>query len=922
MPASGGDPVTTALRVSLAASERPGDLDKRLVASSAKVLLSHIEYESSGTYKSSILDNLKGKYIVLRTGGPIANGNTCLKPSNKKLSDEMRPEPDAVLPTPERTLFPAEKVQLGWRGTFPVGAGMYNMGNTCYLNSTLQALFHVPALVNWLQSDSGHQDKCSINGSIPCECIICAVNKTMKASHSKGAGVIKPVLIYNKLKTICKHMNQGQQEDAHEFMRYLIESMEKAYLLRYKGYKLDNYSKETTPLNQIFGGYIRSEVTCLQCRAVSTTFQHFQDLLLDIRRASTLEDALSAYFTHERLEGDDAYRCERCHRKVPANKKFSLEKPPMVLCIQLKRFSMLGAKLNKHVEFPQRLDLTRYLCPQSQYRGGQPLTYRLASLVLHMGSSVNCGHYTAIAQTSTGHWYQFDDNYVRLISPSAVLDMNAYIIIYEMDKSEANVPQTPSAVSTKPATVTSVTSQNILTNGNAGYKTNVRLISPAMIPTSVKAASQTNGLLNNHKPAAPVTSKLLPVKSPVKVIKPEAPVTTHNVSSPSPTPVKERAHSSPLPQSLVPYDPGDSTGTDSEPEGDGATRDSSSGGPGEDSPVPSPPSSSPTPPPPPITTTSSTPSPAPSPSPSRRFFIPRANWQVTEQVATRTTDTGHCTKAPLSTATSTPVAAATTAWCVSPLPSARDSTPGTPQQSQRPLSVPSQSDRQCNGSRNGSDSSPRLQRDEGRSVVAKDVANGDDRASPINRSRIPHTAVVRMPRDERSDSDNRPSNSGKGQSQMWDGAARTEITGKLKHLSHQGYAGAQVSSWSGERSYVDIELEKERDNERKRSLENLYDEELDRGRVKKIKFNNNSSSQHNSRPKYNTFQQYHNEKIHWNNSGNMYRSQNYYRSHHQHNHPQLYQQKAYFKNRGVHPFSKFNGNGRFGGSKQGCHWRR
>lgn len=71
-------------------------------------------------------------------------------------------------------------------------------------------------------------------------------------------------------------MVPGQQEDAHEFLRYLLEGMEKAYLTRREATKLDSYSKETTPINQIFGGYIRTEVKCLQCKHISTTFQHFQ----------------------------------------------------------------------------------------------------------------------------------------------------------------------------------------------------------------------------------------------------------------------------------------------------------------------------------------------------------------------------------------------------------------------------------------------------------------------------------------------------------------------------------------------------------------------------------------------------------------------------------------------------------------------
>ena len=225
---------------------------------------------------------------------------------------------------------------------------------------------------------------------------------------------------------------------------------------------------ETTFVHRMFGGYLRSQVCCTKCDFKSNTYDPFLDLSLEIssKKVTSVYTALKEYTRKETLDTANKWKCSGCKRKVCATKQLTCFRPPLSLCIQLKRFSFGdgmggymhhqygsshfagkgmgmrkgGSKIQKAIEFPAELKL-----PLSD---GRKCEYELTGIVIHVGHSATSGHYTAYIRRpmKTGsQWFHMDDSFVEPVKEKTVLrQRDAYLLFYCRKEVKLNLPNPPS----------------------------------------------------------------------------------------------------------------------------------------------------------------------------------------------------------------------------------------------------------------------------------------------------------------------------------------------------------------------------------------------------------------------------------------------------------------------------------------------
>ena len=83
------------------------------------------------------------------------------------------------------------------------------------------------------------------------------------------------------------------------------------------------------------------------------------------------------------------------------------------MTLHLKRFNNFLNKINRHIKFPNELQLSNFSSEKNEEQIN--CMYDLFAILIHSGNSCNSGHYYCFVKNSDKMWYCMNDSQVRMV---------------------------------------------------------------------------------------------------------------------------------------------------------------------------------------------------------------------------------------------------------------------------------------------------------------------------------------------------------------------------------------------------------------------------------------------------------------------------------------------------------------------------
>ncbi|KAK5660147.1 hypothetical protein OQA88_13616 [Cercophora sp. LCS_1] len=362
--------------------------------------------------------------------------------------------------------------------------GLFNTGNVCYMNSVLQVLIFCVPFFDFLDQVS-KKLAFSFKSETPLLDAMINFMREFKVIHSAtsveqlqkrlkpeeleryGESFI-PQFVYDAIGKLPRFadMKRGHQQDAEEFLGFLLEGLhdECAHIMRgapastsstspnsslpsptssVKGGDDDwlevgprqrpaitrssGHSTISSPITRIFGGLLRSELRVPGLKN-SVTLEPYQPLQLDIGppEVRNIVDALRAIPRSEIVTGN--FNSPR-GPEAKATKQVFIESLPPVLILHLKRFQYVAdgsttVKIWKKIGYPLELEIPRdVLSPQKRKDAPR---YKLTAVVYHHGKNASVGHYTVdVRRQDSREWIRINDTHIERVRSEDVAEGGA-----------------------------------------------------------------------------------------------------------------------------------------------------------------------------------------------------------------------------------------------------------------------------------------------------------------------------------------------------------------------------------------------------------------------------------------------------------------------------------------------------------------
>lgn len=299
--------------------------------------------------------------------------------------------------------------------------GLVNFGNTCYSNSVLQALYFCKPFREKVLEYKARNKRTK---ETLLSCLADLFHSI--ATQKKKVGSIAPKKFIARLRKEKEEFDNYMQQDAHEFLNFLINHINEIILSerpqKSKSNDGDSSPPEPTWVHEIFQGILTSETRCLNCETMSSKDEDFFDLQVDIDQNTSITHCLRCFSSMETLCGDNKFKCDHCSSYQEAQKCMRVKKLPMILALHLKRFKYME-QYNRHIKVSHRVvfPFELRLFNTSDDAVNPDRMYNLVAVVVHCGSGPNRGHYISIVK-SHDFWLLFDDDMVDKIDQSAIDD--------------------------------------------------------------------------------------------------------------------------------------------------------------------------------------------------------------------------------------------------------------------------------------------------------------------------------------------------------------------------------------------------------------------------------------------------------------------------------------------------------------------